>query len=125
MGVLIVATKGGEAEDCSLIIHHTIDDVLDRPLCLFKTDLPTLMGRLCQGADRSRQFSIAVLGVQFLPSLEVRASQFRCFADLQLPLFFQRNAADLPVGDFSPKVIEGVVRMIETDKERCKPTKIF
>jgi hypothetical protein len=44
MCVLIVTTKGCETEDRGFIIHHAIDDVLDRSLRLFEADRSSLAG---------------------------------------------------------------------------------
>ena len=38
MGVLIMAAKSGKTENRRFVVHHEIDDVLDRPLRLFEAD---------------------------------------------------------------------------------------
>ena len=117
MCILIVAAKGREAEDRGFIIHHAIDDILDRSFCLFKADPSSLVGRLRQSPDRSCQFGIAVLGVRFPLDLWIRASRFWRFADLQLPLFFEGYTGDPSGADFVLKVFDGFIGRVKADKE--------
>ena len=52
-------------------------------------------------------------------------SCFGAFFDVQLPLFFQRNAVDFSCRDFLLKVVNRFVLRVKGDKECCEFTKIL
>ena len=68
MRVLIVTAQIGQAQEGGFILHHQLDNVLNRAFGLFEADGPAAARILDQVAERSRCFHIAAFG-QGLPFL--------------------------------------------------------
>jgi len=66
--VLIVAAQIGQSEEGRFILHHQLDDVLNRAFGLFEAYGPAAARIFDQVAERSRCFQISAFG-QGLPFL--------------------------------------------------------
>ncbi len=134
VSVLVMASQSSQTQQGRFILHHQVDDVLNRALGLFEIHRAAVPHGLHEPSHRGGGLGIGVFGLDLVLDFRVQrrvsglsgiGARVRVFMKFQFAGIFQLNAVDFASFQFLPEIVHGFCGGIQAHEEVGKFAEIF